>query len=100
MVRHTAAHKHFHKKPKKGLFDYTIYFFVIATPLFEIPQAFTIFHTKTADGVSLSTWGFFCIASTVWAVYALREKLVPVFITSILYLVIESTIVAGILYYR
>ena len=100
MVRHTAAHKHFHKKPKRGPFDYVVYFFMIATPLFEIPQAYTIFVNKNAVSVSLSTWGFFMAASLVWAIYAAREKLMPVLVTSVLYLIIESVIVVGILLYN
>jgi uncharacterized protein with PQ loop repeat len=99
MVRHTAAHKHVHKKPKKGPFDFVVYFFMIATPLFEIPQAITIYSTKSAESVSLLTWGFFVLASFVWAIYAIREKLLPIFITSILYLVIEASVVTGILIY-
>ena len=100
MVRHAAGHKHLHKKPKKGLFDYVIYFFMIATPLFEIPQAYRIYSSHSAASVSFSTWAFFALASCVWAAYALREKLIPIFVTSILYLVIEVTIVVGIIQYR
>ena len=100
MARHATAHTRAHKKPKKGLFDYVIYFFMIATPLFEIPQAYTIFTTKSAESVSLSTWGFFAVASLVWAAYAVREKLLPIFVTSSLYLAIECIIVVGIIQYR
>ena len=100
MARHAAAHRHLHKKPKKTLFDYVLYFFVIATPLFELPQAFTIFHTKSAAGVSISTWSFFVIASLVWIIYSLRHKEWPLFVTSSLYVVIELAIVVGIIQYR
>jgi uncharacterized protein with PQ loop repeat len=100
MVRHGAAHKHVHKKAKKGPFDYMVYFVMVATPLFEIPQAYTIYTTHDAQSVSLATWGFFFIASIVWGIYAIREKLLPIFVTSVLYLVIEATVVIGILLYR
>jgi len=100
MVRHGGAHKHLHKKPKKGPFDYLVYFFMVATPLFEIPQAFTIYRTKDAASVSLLTWSFFFMASGVWTVYAIREKLLPVFVTSVLYLIIEATVVTGIVIYN
>ena len=100
MARHAAAHKHLHKKPNKSLFDYVIYFFMIATPLFEIPQAYRIFSTHSAESVSLATWSFFVIASFVWALYALREKLMPIFVASALYLVVELSIVVGIIQYH
>lgn len=77
-----------------------VYFFMVATPLFEIPQAYTIYTSKSAASVSLLTWGFFFAASFVWATYAIREKLVPILITSVLYLIIEAAVVVGILLYN
>jgi len=99
MARHTAGHKHLHRKSKKTAFDYVVYFFMIATPLFELPQAWNIYTHRSAGAVSISTWGFFALASVVWATYAIREKLLPVFVTSALYVVIELTIVVGIIRY-
>src|SRR5262245_3431452 len=99
MVRHAGAHKHLHQKPKKGPFDYLVYFFMVATPWLEVPQAMAIFSKHDAANVSLTTWGFFSVASLVWAVYAIREKLLPIFVSSALYLVIEASIVAGIVIY-
>lgn len=99
MARHTAAHKHVHRKPKKSAFDYVVYFFTIATPLFELPQLVSIFHSRDATSVSWSTWGFFLLASIVFAIYGYREKIMPVLVTSIMYAVIESGIVVGIVLY-
>ena len=104
MARHGAKHRHLLKKktkkePKEAL-DYIVYFFGIATPLFEIPQAVQIFTTKSAESVSLWTWGFFLIDNLVWIVYAIRHRLWPLLVTSILYEVVEGAIVVGVLIYR
>jgi uncharacterized protein with PQ loop repeat len=99
MARHEAAHKHLRKKRKKQPFDYVVLFFTVATPLFELPQSYTIFSTKDASGVSLATWGFFLMASIVFATYSFREKIRPWFITSILFALIEGSIVTGIIMY-
>jgi uncharacterized protein with PQ loop repeat len=99
MVRHAAAHKHLHKKQPKTTFDYILYFFMIATPLFEIPQAISIYTTHSAENVSLSTWAFFFISGLAWAAYAIRNKLMPLLVTYCMYIVIEGVIVAGILIY-
>ncbi len=96
MLRH---HKHLHSKKHKEPFDYVVYFFTIATPLFELPQAYAIFSNHSAAGVSIWTWGFFCLAGVVWMIYAIRHKLLPLLVTNILYLVIESAIVVGIFMY-
>lgn len=100
MVRHAAAHRHLHKKKPKTPFDYLVYFFMVATPLFELPQAISIYQNKNAESVSVYTWVFFFIASIVWAFYALRNKLFPLVITYVLYIIIEGGIVVGIFLYN
>jgi uncharacterized protein with PQ loop repeat len=91
-----AAHK---TKKQKEPFDYLVYFFTIATPLFEIPQAVTIYANHAAHDVSIWTWGFFILDNIVWIAYGLRKKLRPVYISSFLYLIIEASIVFGIVHY-
>jgi len=104
MVNRTAHHKHaraVHKKPKpqRGLFDYLVYFFMVATPLFEFPQVAAIYRHRSAEDVSLTTWLFFCVDNCVWMIYGLRKKEWPVFFTSLLYEVMEVAIVIGIILY-
>jgi len=99
MVRHTLAHKPAHPKKHKTALDYILYCFMVATPLFEIPQAVTIFRTQSAVNVSAATWIFFFCASLAWGTYAIRERQVPIMVTSSLYLVIEGWVVAGIIIY-
>lgn len=84
---------------KKQPFDFVVYFFMIATPLFEIPQAYTIFANQSAENVSLWTWVFFCIDNLVWMVYGFRQREMPLFLTSALYEIIEVSIVVGIIIY-
>lgn len=95
--------KHHSKIIKKGQakepFDYIVYFFTIATPLFELPQAYAIYANQSADDVSLLTWSFFLLDNFVWIIYALKRRVVPLFVTTILYLVVEIAIVIGIILY-
>ena len=98
MVQHHHV-RHYKKKKDKEPFDYVVYFFMIATPLFELPQAYAIHSTKDAANVSPYTWGFFFIASMVWLTYAIRNKLRPLIIMYSMYLVVEASIVAGIIMY-
>lgn len=72
---------------------------MVATPLFELPQAYTIYAHRDATNVSLWTWLFFCIDNFVWMTYGWRQKELPVFLTSALYELIEVSIVAGIIMY-
>jgi uncharacterized protein with PQ loop repeat len=100
MVRHGHAHHHLHRKRRRDLFDYLLYFFMVATPLFELSQAWDIYSNKSAADVSLPTWAFFAVSNLAWSAYAVRNKLRPLIVTYSLYLVIEVTIVIGIVLYR
>jgi uncharacterized protein with PQ loop repeat len=101
MASRVAHRKHRHIKHKKHRdgFDYVVYFFGVAAPLFELPQVWQIYANHSAQNVSLTTWAFFCLDNFVWAAYALRKKEWPLLITSILYEVIEASIAIGILRY-
>ncbi len=105
MASSRAAHrrhvhkKHIAKQQGREPFDFVVYFFMIATPLFELPQLLAIYSHHNAENVSLATWLFFCFDNVVWMVYGLRKKEWPIFLTSALYEVIEIFIVIGILLY-
>lgn len=72
---------------------------MVATPLFEIPQVYAIYSTQDATSVSLITWGFFLMASVVWFIYGLRQKLLPLIVAYSLYFIIELILVIGIVRY-
>src|ERR1700733_5782267 len=86
-------------KPSKPPLDYVVYIFGIVTPLFELPQALTIFMHHSAHNVSIFTWGFFLIDNFVWIIYAYARQLWPLLITSVLYEIVECLVVVGILLY-
>jgi uncharacterized protein with PQ loop repeat len=99
MTRQKQHLKKIHQKPQKEFFDYIVYFFTIATPLFELPQAYAIYVNRSAEDVSLLTWGFFLIDNFVWIIYAIKRKALPLLVTTALYLLIEIVIVVGIVLY-
>ena len=72
---------------------------MVATPLFELPQAWDIYSTQSAQDVSLTTWGFFWFVNFAWIVYAIRNKLKILVAIYVLYFVIELAIVVGIILY-
>lgn len=98
MVQHHHVRK-IHSKKRKEPLDYFVYFFTIATPLFEIPQAYEIYSSQDAESVSLLTWSFFFMASVVLLAYAIKNRLKPLIVMYTLYMMAESTIVVGIVLY-
>jgi len=97
--KHNRKLAHHTNSKQKTPFDYVIYFFSFATPLFELPQAYVIYAHHAAENVSIWSWGFFLIDNIIWILYALRTKMRPLLITSVLYLIIELSVVIGIVIY-
>ena len=98
MARHHHPKRHFkwHLTP----LDSFAYFFAVSTPLLELPQAYQIYTRHSARDVSFATWLFFAMSSVVWSIYGIKRKQPAIAVSSLLYLVIETTIVIGILMYR
>ncbi len=92
--------KRYNNTPHNGMLDRLIYVMAFLTPVFEIPQAYKIYHDQSAANVSVATWGFFMFASIVWLAYAIKYKLKPLIICYSLYLIVESIIVVGIIIYH
>lgn len=88
------------KPSSDALLNYVVYLFTFATPLFELPQAIEIYTHHSAHDVSPWTWGFFCLDNLVWFIYATRKRILPLALTSVLYEIIELTILVGALAYR
>ena len=94
----TRTHHHAAAKPKT-VFDMLVYFFAVAEPLMTFPQVLEIWVGKSAEGVSLWSWGFYLIAAVVFLVYNIRIKNRPLIIMYVLWLLMEIMIVVGILKY-
>ena len=106
MSKHYAHHYHHHKKAvaknkkhKTDAVDYFVYFFMFLSPMFEVPQAITIYTQKSADSVSFATWALFFMASIAWLVYGIRNRLKLIIAVQIAYMVIEAIVVIGIIKY-
>ncbi len=100
MPNRARSHHYLRHRKNKDAFNYLVYFFMIATPLFELPQLIDIFSRHSASGISIWTWGFFLLSSVVWFIYSVRQKLIPIMMSNILYFLIEVGIVAGIIMYQ
>lgn len=100
MVRHAHAHKHIATSQKRSSFDNFIYVFAFTTPLFEIPQLVSIILAKSAENVSLITWGYLAVSSLAWLIYGIHKKMTPLIVSYVLYVLVEFSIVITILLFR
>lgn len=87
--------------PNKGIraLDRLVLILAFIMPIVELPQLIKIFAEKTAEGVSLSTWSFFVLCGIPWLIYGIVHKEKPIVILYLLWIIIDSAIVIGILLY-
>jgi MtN3 and saliva related transmembrane protein len=88
-------------RPKSGkdFFGRFILAVAIIEPLTTIPQIYQIWSRKSAEGVSLATWGFYTLTACIWLVYGIKIKEKPIIISSIMWILTEGLVVIGILLY-
>jgi MtN3 and saliva related transmembrane protein len=87
------------KKKYILMLDKLVLSLAVIAPLFEIPQLFEIYAKKAAENVSIITWGFFALMAIPWFIYGIVHKEKPIIILYLLWFLIDSTIVIGILMY-
>lgn len=65
-----------------------------------IPQVTRIWFYQEVDGVSLTTWAGFFIASVFWLLYGLAHKEKPIIYTNSIVCILDFLIVLGIVIHR
>lgn len=71
----------------------------IVEPLSTVPQIVETFQSKNAESLSLLSWLLFMAASLVWLAYGIKIKNRPLIASSVLWVLTELTLIAGILLY-
>ena len=85
------------KRREHKTFDRLTYVTGILLPILTIPQAYSVLVDKSTDGVSLVTWSFYLLSSTLFAIYGIVHKEKLLMVTYIPFVVVEAAIVIGIL---
>jgi uncharacterized protein with PQ loop repeat len=115
MTNHSGLH-HIHKRKRaskkvKTLFDYPsdkkfirildkfLIFIAIIGPLMALPQILKLYISQEANGLSFTTFMLYSIMNLPWILYSFVHRDKPLLITSILWLIANSTIAIGIWIY-
>jgi uncharacterized protein with PQ loop repeat len=88
--------KVFHKIHKNGL-DKFAYVIIGVTLLVGFPQVYQIWTTQSAEDVSLLSWIGYSGIALFWLWFGLERKVKPIIISSLAYLLIDVSVVVGIL---
>ncbi len=103
-------HRHKHQKSRRiflvkkaikpKLIDRLVYFAAVVEPMFSFPQAYQIFHEKSAGSVSILAWvGFQCMTA-IWLYYGIVHKEKMIIIYQGLFFIIDGFILGGAVYYE
>jgi uncharacterized protein with PQ loop repeat len=84
-------------KPK--LIDRLVYFAAIIQPLFSLPQAYQIFHARSAADVSILTWLGFEVMAVIWLWYAIVHKDRLILLYQGMFFLIDGSVLVGAIIY-
>ena len=96
---HQKKEKYPHPDRLRSFVDHLVYAAGLFVPAVASVQAYKIFSEKSADGVSIITFGGFLLANFVWILYGFLHKEKPIIIMYILLAVINTFIVTGTFLY-
>lgn len=113
MVHGSAGLHHFHKRKrihqklekypstdkKKNLMDKLIYIIIFVAPIMTIPQLMKIWVEKNATGLSIFSWGTYAIGSFLWLGYGLVHKEKPLIVSHLIWVILHTSIIVGIILY-
>ena len=68
-------------------------------PLAGLPQVIQIFHTKSADDLSLSSWVAYQLVTVLWLIYGITHKEKPIIWYQGLWLIVQTLVIIGIIRY-
>lgn len=71
----------------------------VVSPLMGVPQAFQIYQTQSATGLSLFSWLAFAGVAFVFLLYAVDHKIKPLIIAEALWLGVYAAVIPGIILY-
>jgi uncharacterized protein with PQ loop repeat len=83
------------RKSEIALMDKIIIVAAFVYPMSALPQIFDVFSGK-AEGVSVISWLCFAVFSALFLVYGLVHKVRPMIVTNLLWIIIEVTVVVGV----
>lgn len=88
-----------HSKKFVRFLDNLLVIVAIIGPLLALPQVLKIFLLKNATGVSLVSWSSWLVLGIMWLIYGFVHKEKPIIIAYILWTIMHSLVVIGVLLY-
>lgn len=93
------THKLKNKPAKKPWIDKAVMIVAFVEPAAGIPQVIQIFHTRSANDISLSSWVIYQLVTVLWLIYGIAHKEKPIIWYQGLWLIVQTIIIIGIVMY-
>ena len=71
----------------------------VVHPATAAPQVITIYATHNAAGVAPLTWLSFMVIGAVFLAYGMLHKIKPMIVTQVLWFMIDTVVLVGVLLY-
>ena len=78
-------------------FDKLVIIVSIAYPLSALPQALEVFQGNT-EGVSVISWISFLTCATLFLIYGVKNRVLPMIISNFLWILMDGLVITGILF--
>ncbi len=88
-----------HTKKYVRFFDKFIFLIAFIGPLATAPQAFQIFITHNASGVSAVTWLFYDFVQLSWLLYGIAHRDKPIILSNIFWVFWQTLVLIGAIIY-
>lgn len=98
-IKKQERHDILHQKKYVRALDRMVLIIGILGPLFTLPQVWQIWATKDAQGLNIVTWFSWIIFTIFWLIYGLAHREKPIIVNNILWILIHTTAIAGIILY-
>lgn len=72
----------------------------VVTMLMTVPQVWTVWSSKDAQGVSPLSWGAYLFSACLWFIYGLQKRDKTIYLACIGWIVLDAAIVVGALWRR
>lgn len=83
----------------KHFLDRLMYAVGVLAPFALLPQVVQLYTEKSSAGVSLTTWVLLAFSNLLWLMYGVVHRDKPIIIAHFLFIVMDASIVAGVLMY-
>ncbi len=102
-LRHKYERKQGLKKQRQtsyiAFLDKLTFIVGVIGPFTVLPQIISIFSTKSAAGVSLTTWSLIFIVTFPWILYGIAHREKSIIVSFVLWEVANLAVVVGVLLY-